>query len=193
MKKTSRIIASVALTFSLAACSSSGGDSGSGDTVDTVADSGDFNDADVMFAQMMIPHHEQAIELSDIALDPTVGAGEAVRNLATQIKGAQDPEITLMKSLLTGWGEGTEMDSSMDHSDMMSGMLSTDDLAALSALRGAAFDRAWMEAMIAHHEGAIEMALDVLSDGSSPSVKTLADAIVSGQEAEIETMKQLLG
>lgn len=193
MKKTSRIIAGVALTFSLAACSSSGGDSGSGDTVDTVADSGDFNDADVMFAQMMIPHHEQAIELSDIALDPTVGAGEAVRNLATQIKGAQDPEITLMKSLLTGWGEGTEMDSSKDHSDMMSGMLSTDDLAALSALRGAAFDRAWMEAMIAHHEGAIEMALDVLSDGSSPSVKTLADAIVSGQEAEIETMKQLLG
>ena len=193
MKKTSRIIASLVLMLSLAACSSSGGDSRSGVTVDTVADSGDFNDADVMFAQMMIPHHEQAIELSDIALDPTVGAGEAVRNLATQIKGAQDPEITLMKSLLTGWGKGTEMDSSMDHSDMMSGMLSTDDLAALSALRGAEFDRAWMEAMITHHEGAIEMALDVLSDGSRPSVKTLAGAIVSGQEAEIETMKQLLG
>ena len=58
-----------------------------------------FNDADVMFAQMMIPHHEQAIEMSDIALDPTVGAGERVRELATQIKNAQDPEITLMKEL----------------------------------------------------------------------------------------------
>lgn len=193
MKKTSRIIASMALTLSLAACSSSGGDSGSGDTVDTVADTGDFNDADVMFAQMMIPHHEQAIELSDIALDPTVGAGEAVRALATQIKSAQDPEITTMKSLLAEWGESTEMDSSMDHSDMMSGMLSPGDLAGLSALRGAEFDRAWLEAMIAHHEGAIEMALDVQLNGSNTAVKTLADAIVTGQEAEIDEMKRLLG
>ena len=193
MKKTSRIIASMALTLALAACSSSGGDSGSGDTVDTVADTGDFNDADVMFAQMMIPHHEQAIELSDIALDPTVGAGEAVRALATQIKSAQDPEITTMKSLLAAWGESPAMDSSMDHSDMMSGMLSPDDLAGLSALRGAEFDRAWLEAMIAHHEGAIEMALDVQLNGSNTAVKTLADAIVTGQEAEIETMQQLLG
>ncbi len=59
-----------------------------------------FDDDDVMFAQMMIPHHEQAIELSDIALDPTVGASEDVRRLATDIKAAQDPKIAEMRALL---------------------------------------------------------------------------------------------
>ena len=197
MRILSRIVASTAVLLAVTACSSSGSGNGSGnasgDTIETPAVTQEFNDDDVMFAQMMIPHHEQAIELSDMALDPTVGAGEEVRALATQIKGAQDPEIITMKNLLSTWGESTEMDSSMDHGDMMSGMLTAEDLAGLSALRGAEFDRAWIEAMIAHHEGAIEMALDVALKGKNQAVKSLAEAIVTGQEAEIQQMEQLLG
>jgi len=168
---------------------------GSADSTGTVpaAATATFNDDDVMFAQMMIPHHEQAVEMSDIALDPTVGASDAVRQLATRIKGAQDPEIELMTGLLTGWGKSTEMDKSMDHSSMMDGMLTVGELDALSSLRGADFDRAWMEAMVKHHEGALAMAKDVLEGGSDPSVRKLAEEIVAGQQAEIDEMRGLLG
>jgi uncharacterized protein (DUF305 family) len=171
----------------LPACGSSSS-SGSQDT-DVVVDEAAFNDADVMFAQMMIPHHEQAIEMSDIALDPTVGAGERVRELATQIKNAQDPEITLMKELLTAWGKPLTSDE--DHSSMMSGMLSADELAELGTLTGAAFDSAWAKAMIAHHEGAIEMAEVVLADGKNAETLALAQAIISTQQAEIDILRAL--
>lgn len=192
MRRGKRIFASAAVVLILVGCSTSGSDKGSGDQVNTTVKVDEFNDDDVMFAQMMIPHHEQAVELADIALDPAVGASYAVKVLAAQIKGAQDPEIAMMKSLLSTWGKSTAMDSSMDHGDMMSGMLSADDVANLATLRGAEFDRAWTEAMIAHHEGAIEMALDVQLNGANMAVKTLADAIVTGQEAEIDEMKRLL-
>jgi uncharacterized protein (DUF305 family) len=164
------------------------------DVADQAADTiADFNAADVMFAQMMIPHHEQAIEMSDIALDPTVGASDVVRDLATRIKGAQDPEIATMQGFLASWKMSLTMDPNMDHGDMMSGMLSAQDIADLSALRGADFDRAWMAGMIAHHEGAIEMAEDVVRGGKNAAVKTLANSITAAQDAEITEMKKLLG
>ena len=186
-KKRCVALFGAAMIAVLPACGSSSS-SGSQDT-DLVADEAAFNDADVMFAQMMIPHHEQAIEMSDIALDPTVGAGEQVRALATQIKNAQDPEITQMKDLLMAWGK--PLTSEEDHSSMMSGMMSTDELAELGTLTGAAFDAAWAAAMIAHHEGAIEMAKTVLADGKNAETLALAQAIISGQELEIETLRSL--
>jgi uncharacterized protein (DUF305 family) len=161
--------------------------------VDATKDAIGFNDADVMFAQMMIPHHEQAIEMSDIALDPTVGASDAVKSLATRIKGAQDPEITTMKDFLTSWNKGLTPDSEMHHGSSMSGMLSGEDITKLSSLRGAEFDRAWMSGMIAHHEGAIEMAKEVLKDGKDTAVNTLATAVATAQDTEILEMKKLLG
>ena len=161
--------------------------------VDAAKDAVGFNDADVMFSQMMIPHHEQAIEMSDIALDPAVGASDAVKKLATRIKAAQDSEITKMKAFLTTWKERLTPDSSKDHSHMMSGMLSADDIKKLSALRGVEFDRAWMTSMIDHHEGAIEMAQDVLKDGKDSAVKTLAELVTTVQDSEILEMKKLLG
>jgi uncharacterized protein (DUF305 family) len=186
-KKRCVAILGAALIAVLPACGSSGSN-GSQDT-DVVVDEAAFNDADVMFAQMMIPHHEQAIEMSDIALDPTVGAGEQVRALATQIKNAQDPEITQMKDLLMAWGK--PLTSEEDHSSMMSGMMSADDLAELGTLTGASFDAAWAAAMIAHHEGAIEMAEVVLADGKNTETLTLAQAIISAQESEIEILRSL--
>lgn len=180
----------------LAACggSASSADDAGRETTPAAAESiAEFNDADVMFAQMMIPHHEQAIEMSDIALDPNTQAGAQVKDLATRIRDAQDPEIMTMTGFLNTWGKSLTMDSSMDHSEMMSGMLSSEQMTQLSERRGSDFDRAWMSAMIAHHEGAIEMAKDVINDGKNSSVRELANAIVSAQDAEITEMKTLLG
>lgn len=181
----------MALTF--AGCGGSSVADVAEKAVDAAKDAIGFNDSDVMFSQMMIPHHEQAIEMSDIALDPAVGASDAVKKLATRIKAAQDSEITKMKAFLTTWKERLTPDSSKDHSHMMSGMLSADDIKKLSALRGVEFDRAWMTSMIEHHEGAIEMAKDVLKDGKDSAVKTLAKLVTTVQDSEILEMKKLLG
>ena len=167
-------------------------DTGSMDTGDSTPESADFNDADVIFAQTMIPHHQQAIEMSDIALDPNSGASAAIVALATQIKGAQDPEISQMKNLLTTWGKSMEM-GSMDHSSMMGGMLSLEEIDTLGQLKGAEFDKAWAKGMIAHHEGAIAMANEVLANGKNSEILALANAVVSGQSAEIKTLKPLAG
>ncbi len=193
MKSTRILLTSFTALALLAGCGGSSHSDMADMAVDTVQSAADFNDADVMFAQMMIPHHEQAIEMSDIALDPTVGASDVVKSLATRIKAAQDPEITTMKAFLTTWKKGLTPDSSMDHSGSMSGMLSAEDITKLSSLRGAEFDRAWMTGMIAHHEGAIEMAKEVLEDGKDTAVNTLATAVVAAQDTEILEMKELLG
>ena len=187
------------LVFSLilfaTACGSSGGMAGMdmSDTSDStaVASNADGNDADVMFSQMMIPHHEQAIEMSDIALDPTVGASDVVKGLAIQIKGAQDPEITQMKKWLTDWGKSMDMGS--HDMSMMEGMLSADELMNLGTLRSTEFDTAWIAGMIAHHKGAIKMATTVIAEGSNSQVRLLAEAVISGQQKEIDEMTALLG
>lgn len=188
-------LAALALTAGLAAC----GDDSSDDTRDTTGTSAgapagaEFGDADVLFAQSMIPHHEQAIEMADMALDPTVGASAAVLDLAGRIKGAQDPEIELMTGWLTAWGMPLQMDTSDGH-DMssMDGMMSAEEMDALAGSTGAEFDRLWLEMMVRHHEGAIEMADDVKADSSNAEVIALADAIIAGQQAEIDEMKALL-
>ena len=193
MKSTRILLSGFTALALLAGCGGSSVADVAEKAVDAAKDAIGFNDSDVMFSQMMIPHHEQAIEMSDIALDPAVGASDAVKKLATRIKAAQDSEITKMKAFLTTWKERLTPDSSKDHSHMMSGMLSADDIKKLSALRGVEFDRAWMTSMIEHHEGAIEMAKDVLKDGKDSAVKTLAKLVTTVQDSEILEMKKLLG
>ena len=181
----------MALTF--AGCGGSSVADVAEKAVDAAKDAVGFNDSDLNFTQMMIPHHEQAIEMADIALDPLVGASDSVKAIATRIKNAQDSEVTKMKAFLTSWKERLTGDSSDHHSDQMSGMLSAEDLKKLSSLRGAEFDRAWMTDMIEHHEGAIEMAKDVLKDGKDSAVKALANLVATVQDSEILEMKKLLG
>jgi uncharacterized protein (DUF305 family) len=193
MKSTRILLSGFTALALLAGCGGSSMADMADSAVDAAKEAVGFNDDDVMFAQMMIPHHEQAIEMADIALDPLVGASDAVKSLATRIKAAQDPEISKMKAFLASWKERLTPDSSMDHSDMMSGMLSAEDMKKLSSLRGAEFDREWMNGMIEHHEGAIEMAKDVLKDGKDSAVKALANLVATVQDSEILEMKKLLG
>ena len=163
-----------------------------------------FNDADVVFAQSMIPHHEQAVDMAELALAADAAASVEIVALATAIQGAQGPEIVLMQSLLQSWDQPTEMSGmegmegmgsdemdGMDHGGM-EGMMSAEEMAALETLTGADFDRAWAEMMIRHHEGAISMAQTVLDSGTNPDVQLLADQIVSAQQAEIEQMRAML-
>lgn len=187
-----RLALGLTATLFLVACGSSSSDSDSNATqVESSASANDANDADVMFAQMMIPHHEQAIEMSDMALDPTTQASKEVVDLATQIKAAQDPEIKQMKDLLTTWAQPLTADSDMDHGSKMGGMLSMDDMEKLGSLKGPDFDYFWAQSMIAHHEGAIEMAEVVLDDGANGEALTLANAIVSAQATEIDILKAI--
>ena len=154
----------------------------------STSETADFNDADVMFAQMMIPHHEQAIEMSEIALDPASGASAAIQDLAVRIRDAQDPEIELMKGFLATWGAPVDPEDGMDHSSMMDGMLTVEELDELAGLQGSEFDVRWAQAMIAHHKGAVAMAEDVLADGKNAETRKLAEEIIANQQAEIDEL-----
>jgi len=142
---------------------------------------------DRMFLMMMVPHHEQAVEMSDLVLQST--RNPEVKALAEAIKAAQGPEIAQMKAWLEDWGMP---DPGMDHNMGDDGMLDAQEMAALRDATGTARDRLYIEGMIAHHEGAVQMAQDVINDGSNAAVKALAEAIVSAQQAEIAKMKQML-
>ena len=159
----------------------------------SAAASSEFNDADVEFAQSMIVHHEQAIEMAEIAKDPARTASAEVVALAGRIEAAQDPEIKLMTGWLQARGTPVHMDTSGGH-DMseMTGMMSADDMDALAATSGTDFDETWLTMMVEHHEGAIEMATDIQAEGQNPDVKILAGQIVAAQHSEVDEMGQIL-
>lgn len=138
-----------------------------------------------MFAQMMIPHHEQAVTMSELALTNT--SSPDVLALATDIRDAQAPEIEQMKSWLDG---KSEMDMH-SHNMEMGGMLTEAELTELASLKDLAFDQMFLKAMIAHHEGALDM-LSMIKDSTKPEVKRLYENILTSQSAEIEAMKALL-
>ena len=148
--------------------------------------------ADAMFAQMMIPHHEQAVVMSELA--ETRSSDPEILALAAEIKAAQQPEIEQMKGWLAEWGVPvmSGMDAMGEHGGHgMSGMLTEEQLDDLAAASGAEFDILFAEGMIKHHEGAIDMAEDVV-DSKDPRVAALAEAIIRTQQAEIAQMKAIL-
>jgi uncharacterized protein (DUF305 family) len=144
-----------------------------------------FSGSDIMFAQMMIPHHQQAVDMSTLAETHTTNP--ELLALAKQIKDAQAPEIKQM----TGWisDSGSSMD--MGHDMGMGGMLSTEQMTALENATGPEFDKLYLEGMIGHHEGAIHMA-QMVTDSSNAEAKQLGENVVKSQTAEIEKMKQML-
>ncbi|KZB85791.1 DUF305 domain-containing protein [Amycolatopsis regifaucium] len=145
--------------------------------------------ADVTFAQGMIPHHEQAITMAKLVDGHTRNA--KVVDLAARIQKAQDPEIQQLTGLLRDWGVAPSSEHSAHGS--MSGMMTEEELAKLGQAEDAAFDRQWLEMMVKHHEGALEMAKTVLRQGSNAEVKALAQKVIDGQQAEIAEMRALLG
>lgn len=200
MKRIMTVLFASALLLAACGGSDSGG-SGSGGSSSTgsSSDAAEFNDADVAFAQGMIPHHEQAVEMADLALKSA--SSEEVKGLAEQIEAEQDPEIKTMKGFLDDWGrqgsgdsgDREGMDGSSD-SDMtgITGMMSDQDMADLGAASGAAFDKMFLEMMIEHHTSAITMAETEQADGKNADAKDLAGQIIKAQKAEITEMEALL-
>ncbi len=145
-----------------------------------------MNSSEIMFSQNMIAHHEQAITMSDLALENSTN--KEVLTLAAQIKAAQSPEIVQMKSWLDTAGAGYVMGG---HDMGMNGMLSDSDITVLKSAKGKTFDKLFLQGMIAHHEGAIQMA-KMIEKSDNPEIKALHDAIVKTQSAEINKMKTML-
>lgn len=147
----------------------------------------EHNSADAMFARMMLPHHEQAVTMSDIMLDKK-GLDPRITELATQIKAAQGPEITTMTGWLAAWGEP----STMPGGHSMDGMVSDEGLAKLKAAQGTDAEKLFLTQMIGHHEGAVKMAQTETANGSNADAVALANSIITSQEKEIQEMKDLL-
>ncbi|BCT77879.1 DUF305 domain-containing protein [Sinomonas cyclohexanicum] len=152
-----------------------------------------FNAADAMFAQMMIPHHEQAIEMSGTVLAKP-GLDPRVAKLAEEIRAAQAPEIATQSGWLEAWGQPRAMPAGAGRGmDGMDGMMTADDLAKLKAASAPEAARLFLTQMIAHHEGAVSMAQTEQEGGSNPEAVAMARSIVDSQTAEIDGMKTLLG
>ena len=163
----------------------------------STASNAEFNDADVTFATEMIPHHQQAVEMAELAADRA--QSPEVRQLAQDIEAAQGPEIETMTQWLKDWGQETRS-GSMDHGDMghgdsqgMPGMMDDAEMTQLMKSDGATFDQMFLQMMVEHHEGAIEMARTEQANGENADAVALAEQIETDQEAEIAKMTKLLG
>lgn len=202
-RKPARRVAAVGVVAAgalfLAACGGdgddmSGMDHGSGNSsASATAEAGStsFNDADVTFAQMMIPHHEQALEMARLA-DGRASDAE-VKDIAGKIEKAQDPEIKTMKGWLGSWNKPTAVESmpGMDHGSG-DGMMSDADMEHLKGMKGAEFDKMFAEMMIDHHDGAIAMAKDEQKNGKNVDAVKMAGDIVEGQSAEVKQLNSIL-
>ncbi|MER7742389.1 DUF305 domain-containing protein [Streptomyces sp. NPDC096538] len=199
-RRTAAVAAAGAAALVLAACGGNGDDAGSAGhdghnaaSASASASQGQHNAADVAFAKGMIPHHRQAVEMADLA--PERAQSPEVKRLAADIKKAQDPEIKTLSGWLTSWGEEVPAEGAMDHSmhSGMEGMMSAKEMTELENASGKAFDTAFTEMMIKHHEGAVEMAKAEQADGAYEPTKKMAGQIITSQSAEIEQMNKLPG
>lgn len=206
----SAVGAALALVVTLAACGTGSVDTGSAQTsqppVSGTEDSAPgasgtpaHNHADTDFAQMMIVHHQGAIEMGEIATKQATT--KEVRTLAHQISDGQDPEIEKMTAWLVAWGEDTVLTSDegiredhggIEHAELLMEDLNQQEaLSDLEARSGADFDKRFLELMTAHHQGAVQMAQAQLDQGQNLYALDLAQQIIVDQEAEIERMTQL--
>lgn len=162
-------------------------------TTGAVEESAQHSEADVMFARMMVPHHQQAIEMSDIILAED-GIPADVTALAEEIKAAQGPEIDQLTTWLEQWGEPTQPENMHGGHDMseMEGMLSDEELQQLSDASGPEAARLFLTQMIAHHEGAVAMAEEEIANGTYQPAIDLSQAIIDTQQQEIDMMRQML-
>jgi uncharacterized protein (DUF305 family) len=183
--KVSAALLAIVMAMALTGCAAS-------TTSDSMHDhssqaAGHLSSNDVMFLQMMIPHHQQAIDISDLAL--TKSADSELVALAKNIRDEQAAEIVKMKAWLDAAGADLEMDHSALHS--MSGMLSDAELAALDKASGKSFDVLWLKAMTGHHTGAIDMAA-MIENAKSAEIKRFGQGIVASQSAQNKAMAAMI-
>src|SRR5262245_11034682 len=198
-RRAAAAVVAVAAALLLSSCSGSAGSSAAGTTGQQHSDQpaitgqpAGYNADDVAFATNMIPHHRQAVDLA--ALAPDRSSNPRLVALASQISAAQQPEIDVMKVFLVQWNENPDTNSGhVGHGSTMVGMVDPATMTKLQSLDGAEFDTLWLQSMISHHQGAIEMAKAEIANGDNMDAKSLADNIVTTQQAEIGQMKQLLG
>jgi uncharacterized protein (DUF305 family) len=204
VRRTAAVTVASAAALVLAACggdgtsghdghgAGSGSGSASASASSAAAASGKHNAADVAFAQGMIPHHRQAVEMAELAEGRARSA--EVSELAAAIKKAQGPEIRTLSGWLTSWGEDVPAEGGMDHSAHdMGSMMTDEEMTGLENASGKAFDTAFLKLMIKHHEGAVTMARTEQADGASVAAVRLAGRIVTAQSTEIDRMNTLLG
>ncbi|WP_405652786.1 DUF305 domain-containing protein [Streptomyces sp. NBC_00019] len=199
-RRTALAATAAAAALVLAACGGNGdtgtADTSPGTTTSASVPAGEHNQADVTFAQGMIPHHRQAITMANMA--ETRASSSNVKALASQIKKAQDPEIETMSTWLRAWDEkvpqGMDGMDGMDHGDAssMPGMMSNQQMDDMRDASGKAFDTMFLTMMIEHHEGAVEMAETEKQQGAYSPAKDLADDIITAQTAEITQMRKML-
>ncbi|MFD4720898.1 DUF305 domain-containing protein [Streptomyces sp. NPDC058423] len=199
VRRTTVVAATGAVALVLGACGGSGetpkghdGHAAASRSAVASPGLGKHNAADVAFAKGMVPHHRQAVEMADLAAS-RAGSAE-VRKLAEAVRKAQDPEIRTLSGWLASWGEDVPAAGGADHSAHgAEGMMSAGQMARLEKSSGKAFDTAFMELMIEHHEGAVAMAEAERAGGVHPPAKRMADDIISAQRGEIALMRKLLG
>jgi uncharacterized protein (DUF305 family) len=190
------VVAAVAAALFLSSCTSPASD-GNTDRQRTdepviTGEPAGSNADDVAFATNMIPHHQQAVEMSALVADRSTNP--ELIELAKKISAAQQPEIEIMKVFLVQWKENPDTGSAHGgHGGTMAGMVDEATMTRLESLNGAEFDTLWLESMISHHQGAIEMAKAEIANGENVDAKGLAQTIIDTQQAEIGQMKQMLG
>ncbi len=175
----------------LAGCSGSADDPAATATtsVTDTAVPANHNAADVTFATGMIPHHRQALTLAELVPDRT--DNPEVRALAEEITAAQQPEIERLEAMLRQWGAPLPGEHP-DHHEDMAGMVDQATLDRLETLRGNEFDTLWLQSMIGHHEGAVQMSNTEIADGENSAAKSLATTIIADQRAEIDRMNEMV-
>jgi len=179
-------LAALIMVMALAGCSKDDSKAMDHDGHSSMA-SGDLSSDDIMFLQMMIPHHQQAIDMSDLAL--TRSSDSELLALAKDIRDEQGAEIVKMKAWLAGANAGMDPGHSMG--DSMGGMLSGSELAALEAATGKSFDLLWLKGMTGHHDGAIDMAT-MIEDADNDEIKSFGQAIVTSQSAQNKQMAAMI-
>jgi uncharacterized protein (DUF305 family) len=162
-------------------------------TTDPATQPAGYNAEDIAFAQNMIPHHQQAIQLSGLV--PGRSTDPQLIKLASDISAAQDPEVRTLQVFLVQWNENP--DAATDHGGHsampMDGMVDQATMDRLASLNGAQFETLWLQSMLAHHQGAIEMANAEIANGANVDAIGVARNIVTSQQAEIGQMKTMLG
>lgn len=192
MRHSRIYLSALVMAVGLSACGFEfSGEAAEDGTTSSIADAG-FNDRDVLYAQLMLPHSRQAVDLANLALETATGASDAVKVVATRIKIEHASEIERMTLLLRGWKRPLTYGPTLDGVQLRTGILTDKQVDYITSLRNSAFNKEYMESMISHHEGSIDMARVLLLKGRNASLRTLANSVITNRQATIDQMNDLL-